>query len=277
MRQTGKQYGFIVSLFIHAMILAIPISVVVKDKTQEMELFISMEETRNEPQTITEQREIKEQIKRFNNEKHQPENTDNIFRPFEEPPARHEHEVVERVPEDKKPLDESPKEDMQPPPKIENIQKQLEAPPLIGDNHVTIEQLTPDEKPKSRTVQQSKINTHLDGVSKTSLQSHSIEESERLLDTEFGSIYAPSFLHMETPKYPALARRLGKEGKVVLRLTIDEAGKLLNVEVVEGAGYGFTDAAIRAVKRSTFLPAKKNGKPIASRAILPIKFVLRGE
>lgn len=89
-----------------------------------------------------------------------------------------------------------------------------------------------------------------------------------------GEKEGPRFLFQEKPVYPHKARRLGKEGKVVLRLIIDECGNLLNVEVLEKAGYGFTEAAIEAVRKSTFLPAKKNGKPIASQALLLIRFQL---
>jgi len=102
-----------------------------------------------------------------------------------------------------------------------------------------------------------------------------IESSSEPVDTEFGAAVAPSFLHREMPVYPVFARKLGKEGKVVLRLTIDERGNLLNVEVMDTAGYGFVESAVDAVKKSTFLPAKKNGKPVASRALLPVSFRLR--
>jgi protein TonB len=71
-----------------------------------------------------------------------------------------------------------------------------------------------------------------------------------------------------------MARKLNQEGRVLLKLTIDEKGNLLNVEVIEKADYGFTEAAVEAVKKSTFLPAKKDGKSIASRALLPIRFRL---
>lgn len=96
-----------------------------------------------------------------------------------------------------------------------------------------------------------------------------------LVDVEFGSDNAPKFLYREMPVYPILARRLGKEGKVLLRLVIDEKGALLNVDVVEGAGYGFTEAAVEAVKRSTFKPAMQDGRAVMSKAILPIRFSLR--
>jgi len=94
-------------------------------------------------------------------------------------------------------------------------------------------------------------------------------------DVEFGTATGPKFLHRELPAYPMMARKLGKEGKIVLRLTIDERGNLLNVEILENAGYGFTEAAVEAVKRSTFLPAEKDGRTIVSRAILPIRFMFR--
>jgi protein TonB len=95
-----------------------------------------------------------------------------------------------------------------------------------------------------------------------------------IVESEFGSTDGPSFLKMIKPEYPRLARRLGKEGKVVLRLLIDEHGRLVNVEIVEKAGYGFDEAAIEAVKASSFQPAKLNGISVACKALLPVRFRL---
>jgi len=94
-------------------------------------------------------------------------------------------------------------------------------------------------------------------------------------ETAFGTTGGPDFLHREMPEYPRQALRLGKEATVLLMLTIDERGKLAGIRIVEEAGYGFTEAAIRAVKKSTFTPAKKEGNPVASRALLPVSFKLR--
>lgn len=96
-----------------------------------------------------------------------------------------------------------------------------------------------------------------------------------VIETEFGASGAPTFLKRQMPVYPLLARRLGKEGMVVLRLFINEKGRLLNVEVIESAGYGFTESALEAVKMSTFSPAHENGVNIPSRALLTIRFVLK--
>jgi periplasmic protein TonB len=61
---------------------------------------------------------------------------------------------------------------------------------------------------------------------------------------------------------------------VLLRLTIDERGRLLDVEVLKRAGSGFDEEAVKAVKDSSFSPAKMDGRPIRCRAQLPIRFVL---
>jgi|WetSurMetagenome_2_1015567.scaffolds.fasta_scaffold00020_47 TonB family protein len=95
------------------------------------------------------------------------------------------------------------------------------------------------------------------------------------LDTfSFASATGPNFIRRELPEYPVLARRMNKEGKVLLRLKIDEKGTLLNVEVIEPAGFGFTDAALDAVRKSTYRPAVKNGAPAPSLALLPVRFKL---
>ena len=96
-----------------------------------------------------------------------------------------------------------------------------------------------------------------------------------IVETAFGSSGAPSFIRRETPVYPPAARRLGKEGKVVLRLTIDSQGRVQAIEIIEDAGYGFSEAAVEAVRKSTFAPAFLNGQRITARAILPVRFRLQ--
>jgi protein TonB len=95
-------------------------------------------------------------------------------------------------------------------------------------------------------------------------------------DVAFGSARGPSFLERAVPAYPFIARRLGREGKVLLRLTIDERGTLAKVEVLEDPGYGFAAAAAEAAGKSRYAPAFLNGRPVAVRALLPVRFVLKG-
>lgn len=96
------------------------------------------------------------------------------------------------------------------------------------------------------------------------------------VDAEFGTANGPRFARKSLPKYPHLARQLGKEAVVVLRVTIDEQGRPITVEAVQSAGPGFDEEAIRAVKESLFHPAKREGKAVMCRAVLPIRFQLKG-
>ena len=95
-------------------------------------------------------------------------------------------------------------------------------------------------------------------------------------DANFGAASGPRFAHKSLPKYPQLARHFGKEATVVLRVTIDESGRPILVETLKAAGAGFDEEAVKAVKESHFHPAKREGKPVICRAILPIRFELRG-
>lgn len=89
-----------------------------------------------------------------------------------------------------------------------------------------------------------------------------------------GNIGAPSFIHRETPVYPFMARKLGKEGKVVLRLDLDALGQLQGIDVVEANGFGFAEAASSAIRKSTFAPASKNNRAMPARVLVTIRFVL---
>jgi periplasmic protein TonB len=95
------------------------------------------------------------------------------------------------------------------------------------------------------------------------------------ITAELGAANGPRFIHQVKPDYPRLARRLGKEGTVLLRVTIDKRGRPIHVQVVKGAGYGFDDQARRAVQDSLFAPAREAGRAVCCKVLLPVRFVLR--
>ncbi len=100
-------------------------------------------------------------------------------------------------------------------------------------------------------------------------------DTARIYRGAFGKANGPRFLKKVLPRYPRMARRLGREGVVVLKLFIDSKGNLKRVEVLKDGGYGFGKAALEAVKSSTFVPAMRDGKPVDSEAILTVRFKLR--
>ena len=79
------------------------------------------------------------------------------------------------------------------------------------------------------------------------------------------------------PVYPALARRMGEEGKTVLRVELDEDGRVASARVVTSSGSSRLDgAALAAVKNWQCNPAQRDGKPVSAVAMQPFNFELEG-
>ena len=113
------------------------------------------------------------------------------------------------------------------------------------------------------------------GIGKAEITGMGKGVNQGIAETVFGNSGAPAFTHREMPIYPLLARRLGKEGKVLLKLLIDKNGTLQDIEVIEPSEFGFTEAAVAAIKKSTFSPAYRNGEKVPSKAILSVRFNLK--
>ena len=78
------------------------------------------------------------------------------------------------------------------------------------------------------------------------------------------------------PVYPSVARRQGLEGRVVLRVTIDRAGQVSDVAVMQSSGSGALDeAAITAIRQTAFKPYRENGMAKPAAADVPFHFLLR--
>jgi protein TonB len=92
----------------------------------------------------------------------------------------------------------------------------------------------------------------------------------------FGDSAGPPFLRRGLPQYPEIARRRGREGRVVLRLVIGAGGELKDAAVVEGGGHGFEEAALKAARASVYAPALRGGRPVECAAMLPVRFSLEG-
>jgi protein TonB len=67
----------------------------------------------------------------------------------------------------------------------------------------------------------------------------------------------PEKIAMPDLTYPELARRLGVEGKVRLRIGIDRRGNVKSVRILQKAGYGMDEEAERKIWQSKWKPAKR--------------------
>jgi TonB family protein len=72
--------------------------------------------------------------------------------------------------------------------------------------------------------------------------------------------------------YPEHALRYGLEGIVTLIVKISSEGEVVNTEIVRGMGFGCSEAAQEAVKKTKFLPGENFGVPVESEITLSIEF-----
>jgi protein TonB len=85
----------------------------------------------------------------------------------------------------------------------------------------------------------------------------------------------PRLLAKLSPTYPAIAQRMRKEATVVVRVLVDERGRVMQAELKGGqAGYGFDQAALQAAKGARFAAATQGGQPVKMWVDLPIHFKL---
>ncbi|ELX8339438.1 energy transducer TonB [Pseudomonas aeruginosa] len=83
------------------------------------------------------------------------------------------------------------------------------------------------------------------------------------------------YLHNPAPEYPALAMRRGWEGTVLLRVHVLASGSPSEIQVQKSSGREALDqAAVKAVKRWSFVPAKRGDKAEDGWVSVPIDFKL---
>ena len=85
------------------------------------------------------------------------------------------------------------------------------------------------------------------------------------------------YLQNPAPAYPALSRRMGEEGKVVLRVFVESTGRPSQIEVKFASGSPRLDqAAQEAVWRWKFVSARRGDDAVGAWVLVPIVFNLRG-
>lgn len=83
------------------------------------------------------------------------------------------------------------------------------------------------------------------------------------------------YLNNPKPAYPPLSRRLGEQGKVVVRVFIETNGTASRAEVQQTSGFERLDrTAVETVLRWRYVPGKRAGVPEAMWFNIPINFVL---
>ncbi|NCY24958.1 MAG: energy transducer TonB [Alphaproteobacteria bacterium] len=139
------------------------------------------------------------------------------------------------------------------PPKPEGLRKQA--------------QKQPKQEPTKKLAERaSKLNPT------AGLQSPDAKETQSAI-TE--PVFNAAYLNNPAPAYPALARNRGIEGRTMLRVAVSEKGEARDVAVLRSSGSEVLDgAALDAVKRWRFVPAKRGGEVVEAHVIVPVEFKL---
>lgn len=79
------------------------------------------------------------------------------------------------------------------------------------------------------------------------------------------------------PNYPAASRRQNEQGQVVLRVELDETGRITSARVATSSGYKRLDeAGLTAIKNWQCNPSTRNGAAVRAIALQPFDFILEG-
>lgn len=126
--------------------------------------------------------------------------------------------------------------------------------------------VTPRRQPKPVAQPSPKANAPL---------SHASEARTAVLAPITPARFDAAYLNNPKPSYPALSRRLGEQGSVLLSVFVNENGRAENVTLKSSSGFDRLDnAALEAVSRWRFAAARQGEKLIASWVNVPVKFVL---
>jgi len=86
----------------------------------------------------------------------------------------------------------------------------------------------------------------------------------------------PLYRSNPPPKYPAVARRRGFQGNVVLEVLVGQIGNVIDLRVLSSSGYPILDRAAKSsVKHWTFEPGMRGQKKVEMWVRVPIRFELK--
>ncbi len=87
--------------------------------------------------------------------------------------------------------------------------------------------------------------------------------------------YNAAYLSNPPPAYPMMARRRGIEGTALIQAEVSAEGRCLRAELKKSSGADSLDqAALEAVKKWRFVPAKRGSQAVTAWVEVPITFKL---
>ena len=169
-----------------------------------------------------------------------------------------------------------PSRPVEPSPAIEPV---TESTPLLEDEMAVTHKVIPKKtvvkkqptvmpvKPSTQKTQPSEAVTTSDNATKN--------EAADVSARPTSARYDANYLNNPAPVYPSLSRRLGEEGKVLLRVQVSAEGKPLTTDIHVSSGSARLDEAARkATSRWQFVPAYQGTVAVVSWVEVPVEFHL---
>lgn len=78
-------------------------------------------------------------------------------------------------------------------------------------------------------------------------------------------------------RYPPIAQEAGIEGTVIVQAFVNNKGRVTETVVLKGIpNTGLDEAAVDAIRRTLFAPAKQRDRPVGVWISIPVSFKLKG-
>lgn len=93
---------------------------------------------------------------------------------------------------------------------------------------------------------------------------------------ELPVVEVPERISYQPPRYTETARRARVQGVVVLRLEVDEEGRVADVDVVKDLPMGLTSEAVRSARSWRYEPARLDDRPVGVTFDVAVRFAIDG-
>ena len=145
--------------------------------------------------------------------------------------------------------------------------------PASESRHV-LQQPAPPQEQKKQPVEQSTRPAETSQPQVPASVAPSTPSEAAIVPASFSADY----LKNPPPSYPTLAKRMGEEGTVRLRVKVTADGAAEAVELKSSSGSPRLDqAALDTVRRWRFVPARQGDQTVSAWVVVPITFHLNQE
>lgn len=170
----------------------------------------------------------------------------------------------------------APQKPTPPPASIEKPQKPVKKPVKTPIRKPVVPAVKPASLPTAPPVEQASLPAT---PTSSSAAESATKPASKNIDTQ--TFQSPNFnaayLNNPPPRYPSLSRRLGEQGLVLLHVEVTASGAASSVVLQTSSGSNRLDqAALEAVKKWQFVPAKRGEQSVSASVVVPVRFSIEG-